>query len=104
MWACSRQRIDLNQRRKTLEIRAVERHQSVYAAVEHRRHDVRVVDLAARNAMSDKGSRQELCVAVRHRRTDRQLVVRMPCDSLAAAGDSTAEWAEVAGYRAPASQ
>ena len=33
------------------------------------------------------GSRQELYVAVRHRRTGRQLFVSMPCDLLAAAGD-----------------
>jgi hypothetical protein len=53
------------------------------------------------------GLQQELCVAVRHRRTSRQLIVRIPHrrrDSLAAARRSTPEWAEAAGCRVPASR
>ena len=38
-----------------------------------------VEKILRRNAMLlDAGSRQELCVSVRHSRTDRQLVVRAP--------------------------
>src|SRR5215469_17302674 len=54
----SRQPIDLDQRHETLEIRAVEREQSVHSAVEHRRDDIGIVDLATGDAMGRKDFNQ----------------------------------------------
>jgi hypothetical protein len=42
---------DLDQRDETPEIRTIEGQQSVHAAVQHRRDDIRIVDLAAGDAM-----------------------------------------------------